>query len=64
MALVCYVVVAASGVANLWTRLSWAELVESGTYAVLLLLKVTGFLALGLLRPRPSTSDAAPVVCR
>ena len=47
MALVCYVVVAASGVANLWTRLSWAELVESGPYAILLLLKVTGFIALG-----------------
>ncbi len=48
MALLCYVVVAASGVANLWSRLSWAELVESGSYAVLLLLKLTGFLALGL----------------
>ena len=47
LALVCYVVVAASGAANLWARLSWAELVESGPYAVLLLLKVTGFVALG-----------------
>ena len=47
MALVCYVVVAASGVANLWARLSWAELVESGAYSLLLLLKVTGFIALG-----------------
>jgi putative copper export protein len=48
MALVCYVVVATSGIANLWTRLSWAELVASGPYAVLLLLKVTGFIALGV----------------
>jgi putative copper export protein len=48
MALVCYVVVAASGVANLWARLSWAELVASGPYAVLLLLKLTGFIALGI----------------
>lgn len=47
MALVCYVVVAASGVANLWTRLTWAELVASGPYAVLLLLKLAGFLLLG-----------------
>jgi putative copper export protein len=47
MALACYVVVAVSGAANLYARLSWAELVESGPYAVLLLLKVTGFLALG-----------------
>ena len=47
MALVCYVVVAASGVLNLYARLSWAELVQSGPYAVLLLLKVTGFIALG-----------------
>ena len=47
MALVCYVAVAASGVANLWARLSWAELVESGPYAVLLLLKLVGFLILG-----------------
>ncbi len=47
MALVCYVVVAASGVANLAVRLSWAELAASGPYAVLLLLKVTGFIALG-----------------
>jgi putative copper export protein len=47
MALVCYVVVAASGAANLSVRLSWAELVESGSYALLLLLKVTGFIALG-----------------
>ena len=47
LALVCYIAVPASGVANLWTRLSWAELVESGPYAVLLLLKVAGFLALG-----------------
>lgn len=48
MALVCYVVVAASGVANLWARLSWAELAASGPYAVLLLLKLTGFIALGV----------------
>jgi putative copper export protein len=47
MALVCYVAVAASGATNLWARLSWAELVASGSYAVLLLLKVAGFLALG-----------------
>jgi putative copper resistance protein D len=47
MALVCYVVVAVSGVLNLYARLSWAELVESGPYAVLLLLKIAGFLALG-----------------
>jgi putative copper export protein len=47
LALVCYVVVAATGVTNLYARLSWAELVESGPYAVLLLLKVTGFIALG-----------------
>jgi putative copper export protein len=47
MALACYVVVAASGVANLWARLSWAELVASGPYAVLLLLKLAGFIALG-----------------
>lgn len=47
MALVCYVVVAVSGVANLWTRLSWAEFVASGPYLVLLALKVTGFIALG-----------------
>jgi putative copper export protein len=47
MALVCYVVVAASGVANLSVRLSWAELAASGSYAVLLVLKVTGFIALG-----------------
>ena len=47
MALVCYVVVAASGVANLFARLTWAELAASGPYGVLLLLKVAGFLALG-----------------
>jgi putative copper export protein len=47
MALVCYVVVVASGVANLAARLSWAEFVASGPYAVLLLLKLTGFVALG-----------------
>ena len=47
MALVCYVVVAASGVLNLTARLSWAEILESGPYGVLLLLKVAGFLALG-----------------
>jgi putative copper export protein len=47
LALVCYVVVAASGVANLYARLSWSELVESGPYAALLLLKIAGFLALG-----------------
>jgi putative copper export protein len=47
MALVCYVVVAASGVLNLTSRLSWAELLESGPYGALLLLKVAGFLALG-----------------
>ena len=47
MALVCFVVVAVTGVTNLYARLSWAELVESGPYAVLLILKIIGFLALG-----------------
>jgi putative copper export protein len=47
LALLCYVVVAATGVLNLTARLSWAEIVESGPYGVLLLLKVAGFLALG-----------------
>jgi putative copper export protein len=47
LALVCYVIVAVSGVLNLTARLSWAEILESGPYGVLLLLKVAGFLALG-----------------
>ena len=48
MALVCYVVVALSGVANLVARLSLVDLVrDGGAYAVLLLLKVSLFVVLG-----------------
>lgn len=47
MALACFVVVAASGVVNLAARLSWAEVLESGSYGVLLILKLAGFVALG-----------------
>lgn len=48
VALVCYVVVAASGIANLLARLSLREVVTAGgAYAALLLLKVVLFVVLG-----------------
>jgi putative copper resistance protein D len=48
VALICYVVVALSGVANLLARLSLLDLVrDGGTYFVLLLLKLSLFVVLG-----------------
>lgn len=50
VALVCYVVVVLSGVANLAARLSVTELAtDGGAYSVLLLLKVSLFVVLGLM---------------
>lgn len=47
LALTCYVLVAASGVANVLARMSLAELLDSGAYVVILLTKVLLFVALG-----------------
>lgn len=50
MALVCYAVIALSGAANLTARLSLVELLtDGGAYAVLLVLKVSLFVLLGLI---------------
>lgn len=47
MALACYVVVAASGVVNVFARMGLAQLLDSGAYVVILLTKMLLFVALG-----------------
>lgn len=47
MALTCYVLVAASGVTNVLARMSLTQLLDSGAYVLILLVKVLLFVALG-----------------
>lgn len=47
LALTCYVLVAASGVTNVLARMSLTQLLDSGAYVVILLVKVLLFVALG-----------------
>lgn len=47
LALCAYLVVAATGVVNLMSRLTWGELTAAGPYATLVLAKIVGFAVVG-----------------